>query len=267
MVVTGMRRLVLAALLLTLLLAQAAPARGPRPVSFALRGVKQTLHLYDPQPSKAEPPVVLVASGDGGWHTFITEIAEYLARQGYPVVGLDAKDYLETLSKPKALEPGQVTGDFATVIRFAESQSNAKSAVLLGWSEGAGLAVLGGLDPSVRPTLLGVVAIGLPELNELAWRWSDSVIYVTHKVPNEPTFNCKDYVGKLAPLPLAMIQSTHDDFVPVATAREIFARAQQPKQFALIDARSHRFDGQREAFWQALDRALAWFESAPKVSP
>jgi fermentation-respiration switch protein FrsA (DUF1100 family) len=104
-----------------------------------------------------------------------------------------------------------------------------------------------------------VVAIGLPELNELAWRWSDAVIYVTHKVPDEPTFNSKDYVGRLAPVPLMTIQSTHDEFVPLETAREIFARAQQPKQLALIEAESHHIGGQHPAFWQALDRAFAWF--------
>ncbi len=261
------KRLVVASLILTILLAPAAVARGPRKVSFALRGVNQTLYFYDPQPGKGDPPVALVASGDGGWHLFITDIAEHLAAQGYPVVGLDSKEYLESLSKSKALDPTQVTGDFATLLRFAENQSERKSAVLVGWSEGAGLAVLGSLDPSIRPSLRGLVVIGLPELNELAWRWSDAVIYMTHKVPNEPTFNSKDFIGKVAPLPLAIIQSTHDDFVPITTAREIFARAQEPKQFALIDARNHHFDGQREEFWQAFDRALAWIETLPKSSP
>ena len=262
-----LQRLLVASLSLAILLAPTVAARGPRKVRFALRGVTQTLYVYDPQPGKADPPVALVASGDGGWHLFITDIAEHLAGQGYPVVGLDSKEYLESLSKAKALEPVQVTGDFAALLRFAENQSQTKSAVLVGWSEGAGLAVLGALDPAIRPSLRGVVAIGLPELNELAWRWSDAVIYMTHKVPNEPTFDSKDYIDKVAPLPLAMIQSSHDDFVPVATAREIFSRAQEPKRFNLIDARSHHFDGQRDAFWQALDRALGWFRTLPKSSP
>ncbi len=262
-----LKRLVVASFVLAILLTPAAFSRGPRKVSFVLRGVNQTLYVYDPQPGKADPPVALVASGDGGWHMFITEIAEHLAGEGYPVVGLDSKEYLESLSKPKALEPAQVTSDFAALLSFAANQSQRKSAVLVGWSEGAGLAVLGALEAAIRPSLRGVVAIGLPEKNELAWRWSDAVIYITHKVPNEPTFNSKDYIGKVAPLPLVMIQSTHDDFVPVDVAREIFARAQGPKKLNLIDARSHRFDGQREAFWQALDGALAWFETVPKPSP
>jgi dienelactone hydrolase len=262
------KRLVVPCALLALLLAQTALGAGPRKVSYAVRGVSQTFYLFDPQSRRPGASAVIVVSGDGGWHGFIVEIAQYFADHGYPAIGVDAKEYLSTMSKPKALEPAQVTGDFVTIARFAKEQSGAKSVVLAGWSEGAGLAVLGGLDPGVRSDLRGVVAIGLPELNELAWRWSDSVIYVTKRVPNEPTFNSKDYVGKLAPVPLMSIQSTQDDFVPVEKAREIFARAQEPKQIIFIGARNHRFEGERPAFYQALDRALAWFETlAAKSGP
>lgn len=245
----------------------AAVAAGPRNVRFTIRGAEQTFYVFSPDARKADPPVVVVVSGDGGWHGFIIEIAQYLADRGHTVVGVDSKAYLESLCNPKALEPAQVTGDFGLIAQFAKAQSGSKAIILVGWSEGAGLAVLGGLDPTVRADLRGVVAIGLPELNELAWRWSDAVIYVTHKVPNEPTFNSKDFVGRLAPVPLMTIQSTHDEFVPVEAAREIFARAQEPKQFALIEAESHHFGGQRPAFWQTLDRAFTWFESLPANSP
>lgn len=236
-------------------------ATGPRKVKYSIRGVDQALYVFSPGSRNADAPAVIVASGDGGWHGFIIEIAQYLADHGHTAVGLDSKAYLESLSKPKALEPAQVTSDFAMIARFAKEQAGANKLVLLGWSEGAGLAVLGGLEPTLRANLRGIVAIGLPELNELAWRWSDAVIYVTHKVPDEPTFNSKDYVGLLAPVPLMTIQSTHDEFVPLATAQEIFARAQEPKQLALIEADGHHFGGQRPGFWLALDRALAWFET------
>jgi dienelactone hydrolase len=259
-VMRAVRLLVLAAISL-LLFAEAFAAAGPRSVRFTLRGAEQTFYVFRPDSPTEGLPAVIVASGDGGWHGLIIEVAQYLAGRGHTVVGMDSKAYLESLSKPKALEPAQVTGDFGSIAQFAKAQSGSKTIILVGWSEGAGLAVLGGLDPAVRADLRGVVAIGLPELNELAWRWSDAVIYVTHKVPNEPTFNSKDYVGRLAPVPLMTIQSTHDEFVPIETAREIFARAQEPKQLALIEAESHHFGGQLPAFWQALDRAFAWFET------
>jgi dienelactone hydrolase len=256
----AVRLLVLAAFSL-LLFGQSLVAAGPRSVRFTIRGAALTFYVFRPNSPKADPPAVIVVSGDGGWHGLIVEVAQYLAARGHTVVGVDSKAYLESLSKPKALEPAQVTRDFGSIAQFAKEQSGSRTIIFVGWSEGGGLAVLGGLDPTLRADLRGVVAIGLPELNELAWRWSDAVIYVTHKVPNEPTFNSKDYVGRLAPVPLMTIQSTHDEFVPLETAREIFARAQEPKQFALIEAESHHFGGQLPAFWQALDRAFAWFET------
>jgi len=249
-----------------LFLGQAVDAAGPRRVKLTIRGAEQNLYLFTPDARKADAPAAVVVSGDGGWHGLITDVAQYLSDRGHTVVGVDSKAYLESLCKPKALEPAQVTGDFGAIAQFAKAQAGSKSVVLVGWSEGAGLSVLGGLDPNLRPDLRGVVAIGLPELNELAWRWSDAVIYVTHKVPNEPTFNSKDYVGQLAPVPLMTIQSTQDEFVPLATAHEIFARAQEPKQLALIEASGHHFDGQRPALWQALERALGWFETLASKS-
>lgn len=247
--------------LVTVALTSTSVAASPRKVNLSIRNVSQTTYLFDVKDRKPESPAVVLVSGDGGWHGFITDIAQGLADRGYATIGIDAKQYLESLSKPRPLEPSQVSGDFLTIARFAQEQTGAKSLVLAGWSEGAGLAVLGGVDPGVRVNLRGVIAIGLPEFNELAWRWSDSIIYVTHKVPNEPTFNSKDYVGRLAPVPLMVIQSTNDEFVPQETAREIFARAQEPKQASFIESQNHHFEGQRPAFWQALERALTWFET------
>ncbi len=248
-------------MLMALALAQAALARGPRKVNLSVRGVSQTLYVYDPSTRKSEAPGIVVLSGDGGWHGFIDDVAQYFADHGYVAVGVDSKEYLSSLSRPNALEPAQVTRDVGAIARFARDQAQAKSVVLSGWSEGAGLAVLGALDTDIRPDLQGVIAIGLPDLNELAWRASDAIIYITKKVPNEPTFNSKDYVGKVTPIPMMIIQSSRDDFVPMPTARDIFARARDPKQIVFIDASNHRFEGQRDQFWQTLDRSLVWFQT------
>ncbi len=238
---------------------EAAAPQSTHNVDFDIRGVPQTLRIYDSPARRSNTPAVLVLSGDGGWHGFIGEVAEHFAERGYLVAGFDSKQYLASFSKTKALEPAQVTSDIASAARYAQEQAGVKSVVIVGWSEGAGLAVLAGLDSGLRPQLLGVVALGLPELNELAWHTRDAIIYITKKVPNEPTFNSKDYVGKLAPVPLMVIQSTRDAFVPVATAKEIFARVQDPKQFVLIDAKDHRFEGQRDTLWETLNQAFEWF--------
>ena len=41
----------------------------------------------------------------------------------------------------------------------------------MGVSEGAGLSVLAATDPLTKTETLGVVGLGLPDLNELGWRW------------------------------------------------------------------------------------------------
>ncbi len=40
----------------------------------------------------------------------------------------------------------------------------------------------GGFDATQR-SIAGVIGIGLPDRNELGWRWKDSLIYLTHGVP------------------------------------------------------------------------------------
>ena len=61
-----------------------------------------------------------------------------------------------------------------------------------------------------------MIGLGLPDLNELGWRWKDALIYLTHGTPNEPTFSVSAIVDRVAPVPLGAIHSTHDEFVPVA---------------------------------------------------
>ncbi|HET7840337.1 MAG TPA: alpha/beta hydrolase [Terriglobia bacterium] len=232
-------------------------------VTYRLRGVDQTLFYFAPQaPEKNE--VALVLSGDGGWHGFIIEVAAHLADAGYPTFGVDSKDYLESLSKPKALEPAQVTSDLGELLRLALSRSGKAHGILVGWSEGAGLGVLGGLHAGTRDSLLGVVAIGLPELNELAWRMSDAIIYITKKVPNEPTFRSQDYIAGVSPLPLMMIQSTHDDFVPEDVAKKLFEIAKEPKRQVFVQAHNHHYEGGEAEFYRALDGALDWFREPAK---
>ncbi len=235
-------------------------------VTTRLRGVDQTLYYFAPQsPEKNE--VILVLSGDGGWHGFIIDVAAHLASAGFPTFGVDSKDYLESLSKPNALEPNQVTSDLAELLRFVLGRTGKTQGILVGWSEGAGLCVLGGLDKEGRNSLLGVVAIGLPERNELAWRMSDAIIYITKKVPNEPTFRSEDYIASVSPLPLVMIQSTHDDFVPEDVAKKLFAAAKDPKRQVFVQARNHHYEGGEAEFYQALDRAVNWFQELAVKPP
>jgi dienelactone hydrolase len=243
-----------------------------------LRGRPQTLYLYG---TRGGQPII-VSSGDGGWVHLGPHVAEALAGQGFFVVGFNVKRYLEGFTDAHGtLRAEDVPGDFQTLLDFAGRPSTAPGTgpstalrtglstalgtdgsaakpVLIGVSEGAGLSVLAATDPHTRARIAGVVALGLPDLNELGWRWTDSAIYLTHRVPDEPTFSAAAIVGRMSPAPLAMIHSTHDEFVPVADAERLFAGARDPKRLWIINAANHRFGDNTVELDARLVEAVRW---------
>lgn len=244
------------AVLVSLLMMAAPPPISSAQVvqRLSIRGHEQLLRVYGP----ASGPPVIVSSGDGGWIHLGPHVAELLAARGFFVVGFDVKAYLagftaETATLRRADEPG----DYKTLAAFA-SASTGRKAVLVGVSEGAGLSVLAATDPQTKAVIAGVVGVGLPDLNELGWRWKDSLIYLTHRVPNEPTFSATTTVAAVAPLPLALVQSTHDEFVPLADTQRIFEHALAPKQLWTVEADSHRFSNNLPGFDATLMEAIEW---------
>ena len=221
-----------------------------------IRGHVQQLQLYGP----ADGTPVIVASGDGGWIHLGPHVAELLASRGFFVVGFDVKAYLAAFTTETAtLRAADEPGDFKVLAAFASGATGRKP-ILVGVSEGAGLSVLAAADPETKAVLGGVVGLGLPDRNELGWRWKDSLIYLTHRPPNEPAFSATTVVRGLAPLPVALLQSTHDEFVPLAETQRIFAQASEPKRLWVVDALNHRFSNNLPEFDARLMEAIAWVQ-------
>ena len=118
--------------------------------------------------------------------------------------------------------------------------------------------MLAATDPANQRAIDGVIGVGLPDLTELGWRWRDAIIYVTHGVPNEPTFSTAAIIDRVAPVPVSVIHASHDEYVPVSEIKSILARACEPKQLRLIEASNHRFDDAVPAFDRALLDAVDW---------
>jgi hypothetical protein len=242
------------AALLAVLAPVASRAQVNQPLS--LRGHEQRLHMYGP----ATGAPVIVSSGDGGWIHLGPHVAELLAARGFFVVGFDVKAYLGGFTaESAALRGADVATDYRTLAAFASKGSRRKP-VLIGVSEGAGLSVLAATDPQTKAAIAGVIGLGLPDANELGWSWKDSLTYLTHRVPNEPAFSAAATVGEVAPLPLALVQSTHDDFVPLPDTRRIFDRAAAPKQLWIVEAADHRFSNNLREFDARLMEAIEWIQ-------
>lgn len=221
--------------------------------SVTIRG--KTLSVWTYGTPGGDP--VVVASGDGGWVRLGPHVADILARHGFYVVGLDAKAYLAAFGGDGGLRDGEVAADFRLLASTANCGGTRK-AILVGVSEGAGLSVLAAADAQARSVIAGVIGLGLPDVNELSWHWRDALIYVTHGVPHEPTFSTAAIADRVAPLPLAALHSTHDEFVSVASIENVLRHAREPKRVWMIEASDHRFSGNVGEFDRRLFEAIAW---------
>ena len=202
---------------------------------------------------------MIFAPGDGGWGGAAIEFAKTIATWGRDVYGIDTKQYLTAFTGRTVLSEEEIAGDMR---RIAEAVSPDGKLILAGWSEGAGLVVLAAARDKGR--YAGVVTMGLLDRNVRAWRWQDNLTRITRTQPNEPTFSALREIGGVAPLPLAMIQSTADEYVPMEESKRLFAAAKEPKKYAEVRAQNHRFDGGRPEFYRQLKAMLEWIDTAQR---
>jgi type IV secretory pathway VirJ component len=101
-------------------------------VSNILSAQKISLPLSLHPGADTTKPLVFYISGDGGFNKFSSSFMQALNKEGYAVIGLNAKDYFWDKKKPQ---------DAATAIETAINESNKgwkrKNIVLIGYSFGA----------------------------------------------------------------------------------------------------------------------------------
>jgi dienelactone hydrolase len=224
---------------------------------ITIRGKLQQVALYG---TRGNPPILL-SSGDLGWAGLVAHVAEFLSNRGYFVVGVNSKAYLASFTtKTSALNPQDVPRDYQALIDFAGQGSSTKP-LLAGVSEGAGLSVLAATEAGIKAGISGVLAFGLPDQNELGWKWQDFTIWIMKKAPNEPSFMVEDIIQKVSPIPLAEIHSSHDEFLPLDQAKAVFSRAGEPKRMWVIEAANHRFSNSRDELDLRMLEALRWIKT------
>ena len=255
-----MRRCTLLLASILLVAHSAVQAAIGQAMSFPVRGKTLTLTIYRP----VGPPkgTVIMGSGDVGWVGVGVAMAEFLSAEGYVVVGVNVRQYLSSFTIGKThLEPADPPADYHAMSEWLRANKLlVEPVVVSGISEGAALAVLAASSPGNHAWLRGVVTMGVPPIAELAWKWTDFTSWITKTDLREPSFAAKDYVAAISPLPLVMLQSRKDEYVPESDYRELDARAKAPKKLVLIDASNHRFTDRRKELRAEYLAALAWIE-------
>jgi hypothetical protein len=232
--------------------------------TISLHGKEFELHLAAPQSALHSGILVVYASGDGGWFGAAANMFRGMADLGYPVVGFSTRSYMKLLgygeSPATVKELAKDYEDFIELARKSLSLSSPVRTILTGWSRGAAFAVLVGSEKELQPELAGVLAIGLPDKEELKIRYHDKKIYLREFQGSKQhlLFDTFQQIPEIAPLPCALIQSTGDDFLPATSARILFGAESGLKRFYGVDARNHRFSGGWTPFLASLRESLEW---------
>ncbi|MDE3155575.1 MAG: alpha/beta hydrolase [Acidobacteriota bacterium] len=229
-------------------------------LAFPARGKQVNLTIY--RPAGTPKGTIIMGSGDVGWVGLAVDLSKFLAPEGYVVVGLNVRQYLSAFTGAGThLTPAQAQQDFHDMAAFLEARSLLPSPVIVaGVSEGAALAVLAAAAPANHDWINGVLTMGLPAEAEIAWRWSDFTSWLTKSNAREPSFAPGDYIADVSPLPLWMIQSTKDEYVPKADYEMFRAKAKEPSRLILIDAANHRFTDKRSELRDQVLAGLTWMQ-------
>ena len=226
--------------------------------TLAIRGKEQSVSLLNSTPANHDK-AVLFLPGDGGWRGTAITIAQTVSSWGYDVYGFDTKKYLEGFSQGSArLSAAEMRQDLRGVVDWVWSR-RPKSVTILGWSQGAGMAVLAAHDKAARVD--GVLTLGLPESAVLGWNWKDALAVLARREPDEPHFSVTPLLPAVAPTPLWMIHGSRDEYTTPEATRNLYALAKEPKRLVEIEGGNHRFDGKRSELFQAVREGLEWVRS------
>jgi pimeloyl-ACP methyl ester carboxylesterase len=212
-------------------------------------------------------PVLLYVTGDGGFPG-TERLFERMAPWGYPMVAIDAVDYIESINTPeRVLAPLAVAADLQAVIRTALAGLDLpadRAAVLVGFSRGAGLSLAAATEPALRARLRGMLLLALPANEE----------FVTE---GGRAFRPYDALSRLTSLRVALIQSTRDDLLPAADAGRRFGPESPVRRFRALAATDHSFGGSLPELEVEMRAAVEWIRGTsnpgtpgtpePRMSP
>jgi hypothetical protein len=235
-------------------------ASAPFDRSLTLNAHRLKLHFANGE-SDRKGPLVLYTTGDGGWVRKDLALYRQLVSWGYPIAGFSAPEYLDHLrGAAGTTTPGRLGRDYAQIIAFAETTLHVEPAtpvVLIGVSRGAGLEVVAAGQPGVQEKLRGVLAIALTKEEEYV-RWFGRRVPLIRRPRQRVMVEVYDYLPLLGSVPVAVVQSTRDQFLPAAAAAQLFGPDTPTRRFRAIEARNHSFAGARKLMYQGCREAFDW---------
>ncbi len=221
------------------------------------------VHFARPRQPGVPRAMLLYATGDGGWRGNDRHVFDELASLGYPVAGFSARTYLKNLGYvADTTTPGRLARDYERLIDFSRRALELPDdtpVLLVGVSRGAGLEVVAAGQRVLRGTVAGVLAVALTKEEEYVRHYRVRPGRTPPGMPTRElvTINTYEYLPRLT-VPVAVIQSTRDGYLPADKARELFGPDTSDRQLHAIDAWDHSFSGARQELYRQMEASLDW---------
>ncbi len=233
-------------------------------VSMAHRDFTAT-YVMPTHPLHADRLVVF-STGDAGWLGVSGAVFERLAELGYYAAGYNAREMLKPIR-----ESGEKVGLSRTAFwmdnLFARARRDMNlppetRLILIGESRGAGFAVLAAASPRLQPQVAGTIAIALTRESDYLKAPDPANRQPQIQVDEKERIQLYPAIALAGDIPLAVIQSAGDKYVPADEARQLFGPDTPTRRLYDVDARNHGFAGGRDEMLRDLEDALLWIEKA-----
>jgi hypothetical protein len=228
-----------------------------------------TLKVTYVKPLAPQTPafLILFVTGDAGWQGSSKPVFEHMAKSGYSIAAYNSRQALKITKESgdkQTLVEGRV--DLTSIIDQAKRAlglPDKAPTILTGVSRGASMVVLSAANKKMRPLLAGAVAVGLTREADYLGAPDPSVHLPGIETDEKGQILLYPVIDRIGSLPIAVIQSTGDKYVPAAEARGLFGPDTPTRRLYPVEASNHGFSGGRDELMRDLDEALAWITSMP----
>ncbi len=143
-------------------------------------------------------PFALLISGDGGWYSFEQSIADNLAGNGIPTIGLDSKKYFW-----KRKTPEETAADMAQALKYYSKELGRSQCMLIGYSLGAEIVpfIVNRLPEELRSDIFSSVLLS-PDTS------TDFEIHISNMLGmgnRQNVYNVADEIRSMQPVPTLII--------------------------------------------------------------
>ena len=219
-----------------------------------------------PETPQKQKPLIVFFTGDAGWLGTSGEVFEHLAEQGYFVLGLNSREAVKPVRESgKRVSPSTMADSLADVFAHARTILGLPAAtplIVVGFSRGASAVAFTAVHRRLHEGLVGAIAIALTREYDYLKSPDAADRPPGLQVDEEGRIQTYPALDLMPDIPLAVIQSTNDQYVPSKESRRLLGPDTPIRRLYEVEAKNHGFSGGTDALMHDLDDALLWIEQS-----